>query len=168
LAGANHSKDLYEVIQLHTILNGDEFEMKPGFKSFQNIKKGEEIARSNNDVLTSEYDAKIFMPLYQAKGQEGFFVIKKIKPLFVRLSSLLRSLRFDGLLIILPGITWQNRQLGVLRVNLATAKYLAKPIFHLLGYRNRQADDTHILLYNRERVAKTKMYKKEFWYKKNV
>ena len=36
---------------------------------------------------------------------------------------------------------------------------------YLLGYRNKQKDDTHFLLYNRERVSNKIMYEDLPWYK---
>ena len=65
---------------------------------------------------------------------------------------------------MLPGISWVSKAEGVLQVNLTVAKFMAKPLFHLLGYRNKQITSTHLRLNNRERVAKTKIYKKEPWY----
>jgi hypothetical protein len=165
---ANKTHTIYEIIHLHKILNGEKFKMKSGFKSFQDIEKGEKIAYSDDQLVNSEYNAKIFMPLYQDKGKEGFFIIRPIRPIFLRLSAFLRRLNLDGLLVALPGIKWHDKKAGALRVNLRTAKFLAKPIFHLFGYRNKYIDKTHLKLYNRERVSKSKMYRKEFWYKKNL
>ena len=165
---ANRTHTIYEIIHLHQILNGEKFKMRAGFKSFQDIIKGEKIAYSDEKQIKSEFNAKIFMPLYQNKGKEGFFIIQPIKPIFLRLSAFLRRLNLDSLLVVLPGIKWHNKKAGILRVNLKTAKYLATPIFHIFGYRNKYLDKTHLILYNRERVSKSKMYRKEFWYKKNL
>ncbi|HKK11527.1 MAG TPA: hypothetical protein VJ945_01765, partial [Flavobacteriaceae bacterium] len=122
-------------------------------------------AVSNRKNVESKHNAQIFMPLYQTQGEEGFFIIRKIKPFFLKLSVILRKLKADGLLILLPGISWSDSKKQSLLVNLKTARFMAKPIFHLLGYRNRQLDKTHLKLFNRERTAKTKMYKNETWYK---
>ena len=135
-----------------------------GFKSFEHIKKGTKIAISNSIEVTAPYNGSIFMPLYQKRGAEGFFIIKPIKPFFLKLSAGLRRIKTDNLLALLPGISWVSKNEGVLQVNLTVAKFLAKPLFHLLGYRNRQITSTHLRLNNRERVAKTKIYKKEPWY----
>ena len=80
----------------------------------------------------------------------------------------MRHFNLDGLLVALPGINWHDKKAGVLRVNLNTAKFLAKELFHLFGYRNKYLDKTHLKLYNRERVSKADMYRKEFWYKQNL
>jgi len=156
----------FEIIYLHKIKAKETFKMQQGFNNFQSINKKTVLAMSDNTVVKSKYKAKIFMPLYQAKGSEGFFIIKNIKPFFLKLSALLRRVKADNLFILFPGVSWENKEKKVLQVNLKTAKFLVKPLFHLLGYRNKQIDKTHLKLYNRERVAKVAMYKNELWYKK--
>ncbi|WP_223549998.1 succinylglutamate desuccinylase/aspartoacylase family protein [Aestuariivivens sp. NBU2969] len=160
-----YNTHFFEIIDLYRISKNDQFKMCNGFDSFQTIRKGEKLAIHEQSIITSQYNAKIFMPLYQKKGSEGFFVIKSINTMFLQLSVWLRLLKADNLLSILPGIIWHNKEQGVLKVNLKVAKFFAKPFFHLLGYRSKQTDATHLLLYNRERVAKTEMYKEEHWYR---
>jgi succinylglutamate desuccinylase len=138
--------------------------MLGGFKSFQGIQKGTPLAFNNGNEIKASYSGRLFMPLYQKKGAEGFFIIKPIKPFFLRLSVFLRKIKTDNFLVLLPGVSWANKYEGVLQVNLKVAKFFAKSIFHLLGYRSKQITQTHLKLTNRERVAKTSMYKKEPWY----
>ena len=165
---SKQNQEIFEVVYLHRLLNSEDFKMKPNFKSFQNVKKGEQLATANNQSIDSLYTAKIFMPLYQTKGYEGFFIIKKIHPFFLRLSEIIRNMKMDTLITMLPGITWMDKQKGILRVNLKVTKYLAKQIFHLFGYRNKQKNTTHMLLFNRERTSKREMYKNLTWYKKRA
>ena len=157
-------ENIFEIVYLHQIQEGEDFKMKKGFKSFQNIKKGVALATKDNKIIFSKYNAKLFMPLYQSKGKEGFFIIKPILPFFLKVSAVLRKYKVDNLLVLLPGISWENNKKKVLVVNLKIAKILAKPIFHLLGYRNKQIDKVHMKLYNRERVSLVEMYKKQEWY----
>ena len=161
---ANKNKTVYEVIYLHKIKKDERFKMLNGFKSFEHIKKGTKLAMSNAVEIAAPYNGSIFMPLYQQRGAEGFFIIKPIEPFFLKLSTVLRRIKTDSLLAMLPGISWVSKAEGVLQVNLTVAKFMAKPLFHLLGYRNKQITSTHLRLNNRERVAKTKIYKKEPWY----
>lgn len=162
---AENERSVFEIVYLHTIGNVEKFKMLPGFKSFQFVKKGTALALSNGKQLMAKRDSVMFMPLYQNKGKDGYFLIRKIKPFFLRLSAFLRRIKADSILLLLPGITWDNKDKDAMLVNLKTTKYLAKPIFHLLGYRNRKISKTHLKIYNRERVSKVKMYKKEKWFK---
>ena len=156
--------DVFEIVYLHTIKPEEKFKMLNGFKSFEHIKKGTKLAISNNKEITAPSSGSVFMPLYQKRGAEGFFIIKPIRPFFLKLSAFLRRIKIDGFLVILPGVSWIDKAEGILQVNLKVAKFFAKALFHLLGYRNRQITETHLTLNNRERVAKTAIYKKEPWY----
>lgn len=155
---------IFEIIYLYRIQEEEVFKMKQGYRSFEDIKKKAVLATSNNKPVFSKYHAKLFMPLYQKKGKEGFFIIKQIPPFFMNLSTVLRRMKVDNLLVLLPGVFWENDKKKVLVVNLKVARFLAKSIFHLLGYRNKQVDATHMKLYNRERTTKKAMYKDQSWY----
>ncbi len=154
----------FEVVYKYHIQPEEDFKMLNGFVSFQFVKKGTHLANSDGKAIHSEYSAKLFMPLYQKTGSDGFFIIRHIPKFFLKLSQFLRSIKADQLLTYLPGITWHNKAEGVLKANLRVARFLTKSIFHLFGYRNKQIDQTHLLLYNRERVARKSMYKNEKWY----
>lgn len=163
---SNKLEDIFEIVYLYRINSNEEFKMIEGFKSFQTIKKRTVLAISDNKKITSKHSGMLFMPLYQSKGEEGFFVIKKIHPFFLSLSTVLRTLRMDSLLVLLPGITWEDNKKEVLKANLKIAKFFTKSLFHLLGYRNNKISDNHMLLYNRERTSNKAMYKNEVWQKK--
>ncbi|MFL1010533.1 succinylglutamate desuccinylase/aspartoacylase domain-containing protein [Flavisericum labens] len=165
---AQQNSDIFEVIYVHKIKPQEIFKMQNGFKSFEKIKKGSPLAESNGIKISAANNGNIFMPLYQQKGAEGFFIIKPINSFFLKLSLVLRRLKTDSFLALLPGISWVDKKEGILQVNLKIAKFFAKAFFHLLGYRNRQITETHLRLNNRERVAKTAIYKKEPWYKGRI
>ncbi len=162
---SNDQSEIYEVVHLHKILQNEVFKMKNGFKSFQPIKKGTLLATSDGEEIMSEQNGILFMPLYQEIGDDGFFIIRKVKPVFLRLSAVLRKIKADNLLVLFPGINWENKRKHVLIVNLKIARFFAKQLFHLLGFRSKQMDKTHLRLYNRARNAKTDMYEKESWFK---
>ena len=162
------TSSIYEVIYKYHIKPKEIFVMKPGYESFQTIEKGAFLATSNGERIYSEHNAKLFMPLYQNSGNDGFFIIRKIPHIFLELSSFLRNIKADTILTLLPGISWYDKKMGVLKADLTITRLMAKSIFHLFGYRNKQLDQRHLLLYNRERVSKKEMYKKENWYKKTA
>lgn len=68
----------FEIIHRYGLEDDDEFQMEPGFKNFQKINKGEFLAVKNGKEVISEWDAYIFMPLYQAQGNDGFFVVQDV------------------------------------------------------------------------------------------
>ncbi len=156
----------YEIIHRHCITKSDDFKMLPGFRSFEKLQKGIAMANHNGEQITALKDTIVFMPLYQVQGEEGFFLIRKIPGWILSFSAFLRRTKFDSFLAYLPGVSWSNGSRDKLMVNLKVTMFFSKPFFHLLGYRNRMVDQTHLILNNRERTAKNEMYKDSFWYKK--
>jgi succinylglutamate desuccinylase len=65
-----------ELVYQHIIEPGDEFIMRPGYKNFQRIKKGEWLATDREGKIEAEANGYILMPLYQAQGDDGFFIIR--------------------------------------------------------------------------------------------
>lgn len=161
---ASHLKEIYEIVYLHKIAAWDKFAMLAGFESFQPIKKDTNLAIHNEEYVKSPLSGRIFMPLYQSQGSDGFFIIRRIPYWILKLSAFLRKYKTDNLLTLLPGVSWESRDKKVLKVNLKTARFLAKPLFHLLGYRVRVTEGHYLKLSNRERATKKKMYKKTTWW----
>lgn len=163
---AKGNRNFYEVIHRHKITDNDKFEMLMGAQSFDHLRKGTRFARYNGEIIKAEKDTILFMPLYQDQGEEGFFLIRKIPKWALRVSAFLRHIRFDNFLTWLPGINRHSEKSESLMVDLKVARFFSKPFFHLLGYRERVVDKTHMVLYNRERAAKDSMYEETQWYKK--
>ncbi len=161
---ATCNTNFYEITYRHMITDEDEFHMSKGFKSFDSISEGTELAFHNGQKISSDKKSIVFMPLYQEQGEEGFFLIRKIPQWVLRLSAFMRRLRLDLLLTLLPGVSWASPGKDRIMVDLKVARFLSKPLFHLLGYRSRVVDETHILMSNRERMARTEMYKNTPWY----
>jgi succinylglutamate desuccinylase len=67
----------YEVIYRYEIRQDEAFKMNPGYLNFQKVSRGEILARSDGRNIVSEWDARIFMPLYQAEGKDGFFIVQE-------------------------------------------------------------------------------------------
>ena len=68
-----------ELITSHRIVPEDEFEMRPDYKNFQEVKKGEVLARDKSGIIHASDDGLILMPLYQKQGEDGFFLIRKVE-----------------------------------------------------------------------------------------
>ena len=68
----------FEILHRHGLEDGDEFSMEPGFSNFDSVKKGQLLATHNGEEIRAERDAFIFMPLYQAQGNDGFFLVEAV------------------------------------------------------------------------------------------
>lgn len=154
---------VYEIVHRHRIINGEQFHMNQGYVNFQCITRGEPLAFSNNELLVAGTKGRIFMPLYQTMGDDGYFIIKRIPFFFLKLSSLFRKIRIDELLTWLPGISWEDASHKTLRVNLLIARFLAKDFLHLLGYRVRQSSGQYLSATKREDHSANLLYQEEVW-----
>ncbi len=150
--------NFFEITYEHHLSPSDQFEMIPDFENFQKIKKGAKVALYNQKDIIAKKATQIFMPLYQNQGSEGFYFIKPIPKFFLWLSKYLRNIRLDNFLTRLPGVKWQTSAKSALIVNTRVAKYISKSVFHLLGYRVRQKDVSHLVLKSRESASKHKEY----------
>ena len=166
-AAKNNSK-IYEIIYRYNILKNEHFKMKPGFSSFELLDKGTLLATSDDREIYLYKKATMFMPLYQKKGEDGYYLIRKIAPFFLKLSASLRRINADNILVLLPGVSWENSNNSALLINLKIARFLAKPIFHLLGYRSREIGPDFIKVSSRDRVSKMNLYNELWWYKKTL
>ncbi|NHF57740.1 aspartoacylase [Flavobacteriaceae bacterium TP-CH-4] len=155
---SNHTKDTYEIFATHKILGNEDFKMNPGFDNFQHVRKNQALATSNQKTIVAIDTGRIFMPLYQCHGDDGFFIIRRIPKFFLNLSAVLRKVKFDRLLPLLPGISVHPDRRETLLVNRKVARFFAKQFFHLLGYRSRQLDPTHLIIKNRETHSRRKEY----------
>lgn len=67
----------FKIVYRHGIEDDTDFKMQPGFKNFEKISEGQLLAVQDGQEIKSEWNARIFMPLYQAQGNDGFFVIQE-------------------------------------------------------------------------------------------
>lgn len=76
----HHLPHKVSVLYRHEVKEDDKFKMKPGYKNFQKVKKGEIVARDSGGTIQVKADGLIFMPLYQERGKDGFFIVQELEP----------------------------------------------------------------------------------------
>lgn len=160
----DHIRNVYEIYFRYLIREEEDFRMIPGFHNFQKIREKQPLANSNGEIIYANESGRILMPLYQNQGTDGFFAIKRIQPFFLKLSEYLRKLKMDRLLAWLPGVSWLDDSKSALLVNKTIARFMAKDIFHLFGYRSVKAGGKYYKMYNREAAAKTEDYSLQPWW----
>ncbi|MCB0633269.1 MAG: succinylglutamate desuccinylase/aspartoacylase family protein [Lewinella sp.] len=67
------------LIRAHRISPEDQFQMLPGYRNFQKVKKGEVLAYDRSGPIQAEVSARILMPHYQQQGDDGFFLVKPVE-----------------------------------------------------------------------------------------
>ncbi len=146
---ASNLGGFYEVSYRHGIENDSDFRMELGFKNFERIHKGDLLARSGEREIKSTENGRIFMPLYQKQGDDGFFVLRKINPLWLRLSTYLRKLHAGAVLTVLPGIRGVDGKYETLVINDKIARWYVIEILHLLGYRRKTLEGGKLIVKKR-------------------
>ncbi len=145
----------FEIDFQYVIKKGEEFKMKIGFENFEKIKKDQELAKSNGNDIFAVMDGRIFMPLYQELGNDGFFIITRISYFWLQTSILARKFNTHHFLRLLPGIEKDLYNSYTLIVDPKTAKYLTKDVFHLFGYRQQVLIDNKLHFIKRDRKVKS-------------
>jgi succinylglutamate desuccinylase len=131
--------------------NGENFEMLAGFKNFEPIEKGQLLAKSDGNEIRAHQTGRIFMPLYQELGEDGFFVLNKISKFWLNASIVARKLKINHFLRLIPGVRQESGNNYTLIVNPKIARFMAKEIFHLFGYRQQIYKDDKLHFIKRDR-----------------
>ena len=143
-------KKIFEVRYKYTISEGEEFTMKPHYVNFQSVRKNELLASNQHENIYALEKGKVFMPLYQKQGDDGFFIIKRIKWCWLQISTVLRKGSIHKILPYLPGIRKHNDLDYALEVNRKIARWYVIEIFHLLGFRRKILKKGHIIFIKRK------------------
>lgn len=123
------------------------FRMIKGFKNFDPVQKGTALASENGKEISAKYSGRIFMPLYQKIGHDGFLIVREISPFWLRVSAYLRKSFIHNLLPWMPGVSKAGEH--SFEINRKIARFLVKDIFHLLGYRVIKKDKFTYICYRR-------------------
>lgn len=135
----------------HAIAKEDGFRMRPGYRNFRQISKGEIVAEDHaQGEIKAYYNSRILLPLYQGKGDDGFFLALDVAPAWLTLSRWMRRLRLDRIVHWLPGVSRVKNEPGAIRVNLKVARWATVEIFHLLGFRKRRIQGDYFIVRRRK------------------
>jgi len=137
------ARDLPPVVEIrhrHVIKAGDDYQMCAGFRNFQSVRAGELLARDRHGDVRAPESGRVLMPLYQSQGEDGYFLVREVRPLWLRLSALLRRGGFDRLVPLLPGVRAHPDLHDHYLVDPHLARFMVQEIFHLFGYRRRRPE----------------------------
>lgn len=124
-----------EVRERHPVHPMDGFQMKPGFRNLDRVRRGERLAADVRGEIRARESGFVLMPLYQSQGSDGFFLARPVRPFWLRVSARLRRWRADRWLIALPGVRRDPEERDRLLVDPRVARFQTINLFHLLGYR---------------------------------
>jgi succinylglutamate desuccinylase len=140
--------DVVEVRFRHGIEPDDGFNMREGFENFSPIRRGDLVASDSNGEILAPHDGMLILPSYQRIGDDGFFVGKKVKMRWLRLSTWVRRVRLDRHVHLLPGVHRDPADFSLVMANPRVTRWLALKFFHLAGFRNLP-DNKGLLVFKR-------------------
>lgn len=147
---ASGENRIVEVRHREGVASEDKFVMNPGFENFDEIRKGQLLAKNKSGEIKANESGLILMPLYQKQGEDGFFIGREVKPFWLKLSAALRSLKIADFMHLLPGVRRHPNDKESLIVNTRVARFFPLQIFHLLGFRKRRFNENQLVVSRRK------------------
>ncbi len=140
-----------EIRYRHALQPGDAFAMRPGYSGFQPVAEGEVLAAQRGADVRSPLAGRILMPLYQAQGDDGFFIVRDVRPFWLGVSTWLRRLGVPALVPLLPGVRQHPERPDWIVVRPRVARFYRSELLHLLGFRTRSVTRDAIVFARRRR-----------------
>ncbi|HWO12520.1 MAG TPA: hypothetical protein VNN80_23650, partial [Polyangiaceae bacterium] len=141
-----------EVLHRHVVRPTDNFEMLPGFTNFAPVFAGEVVAHDAHGPVRVAETGLLLMPRYQSQGEDGFFLVREVRSIWLELSELLRRAGASRLVPHLPGIHRHELQPHLLVADPRVARIHLSDVMHLLGYRRRRSSDERPMFSRRGRA----------------
>lgn len=136
-----------EIRHRQAVPDGAQFEMRPGFANFHRVHRGEVLGwtqgpaggagegRARGEDVRTPTDGLLLMPRYQGQGNDAFFVGREVRRAWLGISAVLRRLRLQWILPLLPGVRAVEGRTRRLRVDGTIARWEVLEVLHLFGYR---------------------------------
>lgn len=124
-----------EIVRRHAITAEDGFRMEPGFVNFAPARKGLLLAHDRRGEVRAPFACRVLLPLYQALGDDGFFLGRPVAAARSLLARVLRGLRCDAVVHWLPGVRRDPADPLTILVDPRIARWAVVGLFHLLGFR---------------------------------
>ncbi len=127
---------IVEVVHRHEVTDRSEFRMEEGFRSFDLVSKGRLLAIDHGKQVRAPRRGRVLMPLYQERGEDGFFLGLDRDRLYLTLSRWFRRLHLEWLLSLFPSVR-RERELGdAWRVDRSDREWVREAL-RFFGYREQ-------------------------------
>ena len=123
-----------EVFHRHGVSANNGFEMRPGFRNFSPVRKGEPVARDQDGEVVAGANGMLILPNYQNVGSDGFFLGRRVRRFWLQLSTLARQTGLARLMPSVPGVRRDPADDTAMIVGPGAPRRLTCGIFRLLGY----------------------------------
>lgn len=143
-------QDVFEVIYRRGIEPEDAYTTTPGFTNFTAVRAGRIVGHDVDGPVPVPMGGRLFLPLYQTQGDDGYFLVRPVRRVWLRISRFLRRLGAPKLLPLLPGVRRSTRREDTFVVSRKIARWLVNEVFHLLGYRRVRETGRHVVFRGRD------------------
>lgn len=133
-------QDVFELGHNYKAGDNELFELVSGYHNFQPVVKGQYIGHDRRGTVLAQSSGYIFIPKWTAEHAAGFFLLRKVSRSWLGFSAVLRKVRAERLLVLLPGVKQSPDQEDEYRINVHLARFFAAEIFRMLGYRLYRKD----------------------------
>jgi predicted deacylase len=144
---------VFELRHRHAIQPGDGFVMEPGFVNFQKVERGQLLATDRRGEIRAQESGYLFMPLYQAQGEDGFFLVRQVRPFWLHVAAWLRRWQVDRSLALWPGVRRLAGDPDSLVIDTRVARWFVIEICHLLGFRQHSESGGKLIVTRRKQSA---------------
>ncbi|MCB9536646.1 MAG: succinylglutamate desuccinylase/aspartoacylase family protein [Myxococcales bacterium] len=147
-----HALELPPVLEIRhrqRTFDGDGFVMRPGFRNFDRVTKGQPLADDAEGVIEATLDGHVMLPRYQPRGDDGFFLATPVRPFWLDLSARLRRGSLERWITHLPGVHPHPERPDHYVVDPGMARHQVVNLFHLFGYRRRHAEGERLVFSRR-------------------
>ena len=122
--------------------------MRPGYANFQRVKAGEVVGNDRKGPVRAPKSGRIFLPLYQDQGDDGFFIVRRLAPVWLGVSRFLRSAGADRLATWLPGVHAHPERDDAVTLSWIARNRALVGLLHLLGF-NARRESGRVLMVRR-------------------
>jgi len=135
-----HGRLVYDVRYRYAIMH-EHFRIDPHLHAFDPVRREQTVIAIDGDrPVTAPIHGLLFLPNRQPRalpGDDGFFIVRRVGRLWLRLSATLRSMGLVHRLLPLlaPGVSRHPDHPHRLVIDPDLAAALKREVFHLLGYR---------------------------------
>jgi hypothetical protein len=123
--------------------------MDPGYSNFQEVVEGQVVAHDHAGPVAIGEKSRLLMPLYQEQGEDGFFLVREFPPVWMQISAGLRRAGVAGIAHWLPGVSRVEGTPDEFVVDRGVARFFAKQLFHLLGFRQLEEQGDRLIMRRR-------------------
>lgn len=134
-----HLPRALEMRHKHDVVDDDGFIMEPGYSNFDPVRAGDVVAHDARGDIRVEEGGRLLMPLYQEQGEDGYFLVREFSPFWMTVSVVMRRAGLSRVVPLLPGVRRIEGSPHEVVVDKRIARYFARQLFHLLGF--RQVED---------------------------